>query len=98
MSGKIAELEQTIAHAQLQLQGKEQRVYLLEQELAKNEGLPARYQDLLERVAALQEENKALSEKVKDAEILYMRNIGALEKELYELRLEAAKSMGNMAE
>ena len=67
------------------------------EELARVEGLPARYQNLLEEASALQKENKNLSAQVKDTEIAYMRKISNLEKELYQLRLDGAKPQGSEA-
>lgn len=91
---KVTALDERIAYIQAQLQDKEKRIQFLSEEVARTEGLPARYQALLEDVSMLQKENKALSDQVKDNEIAYMRTINALEKELYQLRLDGAKPQG----
>ena len=94
---KVAELEGRLTYAQAQLQDKEHRISALTEEVSRTEGLPARYQDLLETTDALRTENKTPSVQLKDAEIDHMRKIGELERELHNAQLEVAKLHGYVA-
>ena len=94
---KVTDLNERMTYVQSQLNDRDNRIQFLTEELARVEGLPARYQNLLEEASALQKENKNLSAQVKDTEIAYMRKISNLEKELYQLRLDGAKPQGSEA-